>query len=112
MVRKAADLSQARRTSDGQIFTLRLPCNDTGGRNRVSLRKDYEFSSMLNHKSIGKVFDWLQNGTLVLEPLECIHTTPANIMPIGSFFKMSIQISKALAYVHDSNIIHNAIHPR
>jgi hypothetical protein len=44
--------------------------------------------------------------------LEYLQEVPAKIMAFKEFLKMAIHISEALAYVHERNIVHNAIHPR
>lgn len=53
--------------------------------------------------------DWYQ-GSLILEYLEPI---PLNVpMPLDKFLRMAVDVSRAVAYLHDKGLIHNSITPK
>lgn len=93
---------------EGKQCTIRV--KHTGSLEEIrALRKDYEFGVNLSGlPGIAEVLDW--QGTVVLEHLEPL--TNSQPMALPEFMRMAIQISEAVAGLHERNIVHNAISPR
>jgi hypothetical protein len=101
------------RIVEGRTRTARVRCHDTLNtfEEMHALRKDYDFGVLLRGSPrIAKVHQWMQQGAVILEELYQLDTSAP--MPLDSFMELAVHIPEALLYLHEKNIIHNAIHPR
>lgn len=99
------------RKSDHKLFTVNTLRSESWEAIQTT-RKDFEIGLMLKGcKHIAQVQEWIREGRIVLEHV--IPVLQGDVpMPLGEFLRLAVNITEALAFVHERNIIHNAIHPR
>eukprot|EP01127_Copromyxa_protea_P009181 TRINITY_DN2145_c0_g1_i9.p1 TRINITY_DN2145_c0_g1~~TRINITY_DN2145_c0_g1_i9.p1 ORF type:complete len:1144 (-),score=141.97 TRINITY_DN2145_c0_g1_i9:2628-5960(-) len=100
-----------KRKTDGKLFSLSaLPSNRWEHR-QVS-RKDYEVGMKLKGcKRVVTPFLLSGEGRILLEHVQCLKLQNEP-MPLKEFIKLAVHISEAVAYMHERDILHNAIHPK
>jgi hypothetical protein len=70
-----------------------------------SLRRDYEIGLHLQCARIAKPVMWLPEGSLVLEYLLPVRPP----LGLGEFFRLAVNVTEAVAAIHQEHLIHNAI---
>lgn len=99
---------QAKRLSDGEMFAVRVREKPGDEEETLTMRRDYEFSLQFQDASnVARVEAWLLDNVILRE-----HLLPLpGQMSLPEFLKMAVQITDALAYIHDCNVLHNNINP-
>jgi len=133
------EVFRARRYSDGQSVIIRtLPDNALGDEsNKASDNETEAFAThtsdyysrlaftrevleMLDHPSIVKVVDWVddqRNPSLIMEDIQGIdlwayaETFDNKQIPLEAFLKLAIQLADALSVIHHAQVIHKDLHP-
>lgn len=63
------------------------------------------------HNRIAQVHQWTKEGRLILEHLLPLSLSPHPV-PLKEFMRIATHTTEALAFLHEHDILHNAIHPR